>query len=222
MTSPASRLIAFAGLGRANPVTILAVALLAAVALVNALQFPLIEDNSTRMTRAVYRFESDDIFELSIPYAGNERSRYAVHVALAQLAPDSEYVTVATDGSFRSEFVRRVMGYGMASSYEAVVGDPHETLAAAHLEGSVVATGDAGFRGPAFVIAIAGRHSTVDAEDYVDELLRDGRSAAPTGAAERFVVIELPLPESTANDKAIWYIIDVALIDDPRAEEWFA
>lgn len=221
MTALVARLLGWAGLKNASPAAALAAVLLVAIAAVNVAQFALVEQNSTRMTRAFFRFESDDIFELSIPYAGNERSRYAVYVALAQLAPESEYVTVRADGGFRGEFVRRIVGFGSAASVQSVVGDPRDVLANAAIDGHVVATGEAGFRGPAFVIAIAGRDVDVPPADYVDAVLAAGRSESPTGQPERFVVVELPLPGSTANDKAIWYFIDASLIDDPAVAGWF-
>lgn len=186
-----------AGRATRSGAVLLLMLLLAGAALVNLIEFRLIDDTRTGDSfDAIRRHHTADLTQLVIVDCDICQQRYGLHLALYLVAPGSR-VTVPRSGphgesQHQTDLVNnRLYALGRASSVEWVDGLPQLQV---DPRPYIVASGPGGGRGAPWALAVQSPPAPADPEGFLERSLREGRHHHPEGRPREFVLLEWRVP----------------------------
>jgi hypothetical protein len=197
--------------------------LLAVLAVVNVVQFPLIDKPMPPYASAIHAYPHPDVVEIGIGEDPNARSRYTAYVALAQIAPGST-VLLPTQGagdSYRTQ--ARFLGLGEAANVAYVDLDATDLWEDALEVGTVAAVGSGGFRGAPWQIIVDEREAPFDAgtspETYLKESLDEDTWTAPPGPPRTWLWIYMPVERKGSDYSFQNVLVEISLLNLEVAPE---
>lgn len=196
-----------------------AVSLLAAVVVVNAVNF-VQEEAKGRSPRieALSRMATDDLLQLSF-HNQNMSTRYGMYFSLSQIAPGSTVVIASEAHDERARYEARL--YQVSEVSDVVISDASgvDALRGMDVRPYVVASGPGGFGGAPWAIAVAEPETAGGNPQAPDDFSSEQMFAAPedrvpAGPPREFLMLEWPEARQDADsryDYEIWFV-DMALL----------
>ena len=153
----------------------------AGLVLHNVAYFPVAESHTQgARTSALTPLSQRDVLALALSNPNsNSAHRFALPVAIAELAPGSEVVMVDASARTQEKMRRTLLGFGKAATVRAVDGDA-AALARAGRDGFLIANAPQSSKGPAWELRLTAPVAGADDPGmFVADLAMSGRLGTP-------------------------------------------